>query len=242
MPASAGDLLHADMQRGAGARRRVGHLAGILLGEVDHVLPGLELRLGAGGDAEGVAGEVNDVGEVLGRIPGDFLHQRQAEHRDRNLRDGVAVGLGGGRHGGRADRAAAAGLVVDRDRLAENLRGAVGDRAHRDVGRAARRPRHDQRDRLGRIFLRAGGGRHQHADGGDSDASNGDVQNMSNFSLAASLTPRPRYCSVTGLNLPRNRLRRKARIDRGGLRCGSAIGRKARMRQLACRGIPSRGI
>ena len=145
------------MQRSAGARRRIGDLAGILLGEIDHVLPGLERRFGAGGDAEGVAGEMDDVGKILGRIPGDFLHQRQAEYRDRQLRDGVAVGLGSRRHGGRADGAAAAGLVVDRDRLAQHLRGAVGDRAHRNVGRSARRPRHDQGDRLGRIFLRAGG-------------------------------------------------------------------------------------
>jgi hypothetical protein len=80
----------------------------------------------------------------------------KAEDGDRDLRDGVAVGLAGRRHGGGSDGAAAAGLVVDHDRLAEMLRGGLGDRPHGDVGRAAGRPGHDQGDRFRRIVLRQG--------------------------------------------------------------------------------------
>ena len=91
---------------------------------------------------------MHDVGEVLDRIPGRLLHQRQPHDRDRHLRDGVAVGLGVGGHDGGPERAGSARLVVDDDGLAEVLGGAFGDRAHGDIGGAAGRPRHDHRDRL----------------------------------------------------------------------------------------------
>ena len=120
-PCQGRDPLHADMQRGAGTGCRVGDLAGILLGEVDHVLPGLEWSFGAGGDAERVASEIDDVGKVLRGIPGNLLHQGQTEHRDRYLRDGVAIRFSPCRHNGRADRAAAAGFVVNHNRLAKHL-------------------------------------------------------------------------------------------------------------------------
>ena len=230
------------MQRGAGARRRVGHLAGIGLGEIDHVLPGLERPFRAGGDAERVAGEMDDVGEILGRIPGHFLHQRQAEHRDRKLRDGVAVGLRRRRHGRRSDRAAAAGLVVDRDRLAQHLGGAFGDRAHRDVGRSAGRPRHDQGDRLGRIILRAGCGRHQHADRRRARSSNGCCWNilLSPLRFGRCRDRSLFFVHLLG-DLPRNRRRRKARRLNGLLQQANAAAHATKSlsahpepRNLAC--------
>ncbi len=205
-----GDLLHADMQRGAGARRGIGHLAGVRLGELHHVLPALELRLCAGGHTEGVAREMDDVGEVLGRIPRHVLHQGQAEHGDRNLRDGVPVRLRRGCHGRRSNRAAAAGLVVDHDRLTQHLRGAVGDGAHRDVGRSAGRPRHDQCDRLAGIVLRTGGRREQRArdsHGGKCDRLQ-PISRHRKSSLGASSGP-PFFVLVRGL-FPKSREKKSA--------------------------------
>ena len=90
----------------------------------------------------------------LQRIPLHLLHVRQAQHAHRVLGDRVAVGLRGQRHRARAGGAAAAGLVLDHD--------ASGRGACRRARRAVRwwrsveppgRPRHDQRDRLGRERL-----------------------------------------------------------------------------------------
>ena len=58
------------------------------------------------------------------------------------------------------------------------------------------------------IFLRAGGCRYQHADGGDSDAKM--VTSRHVKMLPCSLVDGRRVVFFPGLNLPRNRLRRKA--------------------------------
>ena len=60
--------------------------------------------------------------------------------------DGVAVGRGA-REPPDADRAAGAADILDDHRLAEERPHLVGHDAPGDVGRAARRERHDQRDR-----------------------------------------------------------------------------------------------
>ena len=150
------DLLHADVQRAARAGRRVGHLAGIGLGVVDHVLPGLERAFGAGRDAERVAGEMDDVGEILVRIPGGLLHQRHAEHRDRHLRDGVAVRLRRRCHRRRSDGAASRRTCCRSVTGWPRCLPATSAIARmRDVGRSACRQRHDQSDRLDRKVLGA---------------------------------------------------------------------------------------
>ena len=98
MPLLLGDLLHGDVQAGAGAGRAVVELAGIGLGVGEEFAERLPRRLGFHNDAEGIAGEADDVGEVGRRIERHLGHERIAEDRDRDLRDGVAVGLGGRGH------------------------------------------------------------------------------------------------------------------------------------------------
>ena len=67
--------------------------------------------------------------------------------------DGVAVGRSA-RDAPDRDAAAGAADVLDDDRLAEDRPHLLGHDAGRDVGRAARRERHHQRDLAGRIGLR----------------------------------------------------------------------------------------
>ena len=90
-----------------------------------------------------VIGSYGDLG-VDGRIGG--------RGRDRGHAQLVAVGRGA-RGFGRADDAAAAGLVDHHHALAQRLGQRLGDHARHDVGGAARRERHLQLDRLVRIAL-----------------------------------------------------------------------------------------
>ncbi len=157
--------LHAGLARGqrggdAGGRRSpdrgVRELAGIGARVVDDVGPLLELAVRPYDRAELVARKIDDVGEILERIERHLLHVRQPEHRQRDLDDGVAVGLGR-RHNGRSDSAARTRLVVDDDRLAELLRRDLGETAKQEVGGNAGGKGHHQRDRpIGKIGRRLG--------------------------------------------------------------------------------------
>ena len=95
--------------------------------------------------------------EILGGLVGEVRIERDRSGVRAHLahQDGVAVGIGAHRPG-RAGGAAGAGDVLHDDLLAERARHVVGGDARGDVGRAAGRKRHDQRDRAGRIGLRAG--------------------------------------------------------------------------------------
>ena len=146
--------LHGDGIGGGGTDRGVGELAGVGLGELDDVLPLLEGAVGHDDGAQAVAAEQDDVGEVLDGIEARLLHVGHAVDRDRQLRDGVAVGLGVVRHRGGAQRGAAARLVVDDHRLSQVLRGALGDAPEQQVCRQSRSERDDQRDRLRRECAR----------------------------------------------------------------------------------------
>src|SRR6185295_2722164 len=147
-----------------------GKLAGIGARVGEQVVEGLGRRVGLHHYAEGVAGQADDVGEVGDRVPVDLLHVRHAKGRDGELREGVAVGPGGLGHGRRAVHAAAAGTVLDHQRLAEVARRDLAQLAEIEVAAAARRPRHDQRDRLGRERLRVRGEREQQASGQPQDS------------------------------------------------------------------------
>ena len=57
-----------------------------------------------------------------------------------------------------ADVAVGTGLVLDIDLLAEGARQVLADQPRRDIGRAARRKRHDEPDRLRWIRLGVGAG------------------------------------------------------------------------------------
>jgi hypothetical protein len=92
--------------------------------------------------------------EVLVRLVGEVRIERDGRGVRTHLahQDGVAIGLGA--HGaGRAGGAAGARHVLNDHLLAERARHVVGDDARGNVGRAARRERHDQRDRARRIGL-----------------------------------------------------------------------------------------
>ena len=101
---------------------------------------------------------VADLG-VDGRVGGRGRHRGHAQH--------VAVGRGLD-HLERADRAAAAGLVLHQHLLAQFLAQAGRDDARDDVGGAARREGHDQADRLAREGLGQGqrGRQGRHGQGG----------------------------------------------------------------------------
>ena len=70
----------------------------------------------------------------------------------------MAVRLGLGDEVG-ADRAVGAGLVLDQDRLAEDVLELVGDQAADEIGRAAGREGDHHADRAGGEVLRLYGGR-----------------------------------------------------------------------------------
>ena len=95
--------------------------------------------------------------EVLFRIVRDRLEGElvQRQHLVRQDADGVAVvgRLGAGAAG---DVHAAAGAVLDHDRLAEPLLQLVAERAHEDVAGAAGAVGGDDADRLARIGLCVG--------------------------------------------------------------------------------------
>jgi hypothetical protein len=100
-------------------------------------------------------GQVGDRNEIGQRLVGELrvrggIDRVRRDGRDaqrvsvrRRLRDEVG-----------ADAAAGPGAIVDDDRLPELLRELVGDEPRDDVGRATRRERNDEPDRLRRIVLR----------------------------------------------------------------------------------------
>ena len=130
-------------------------MTGIGLGVPQQVRDRLDRQVLVDDQHERHAADQRHRREILDRIVGQRLvHGRTDRHRTAAGHiEQVAVrrGLGAGRG---ADGRAAAGTVLDHDRLAEPLRQLrLGDTGQR-VDRAARRPRHDQRDRPGRIILR----------------------------------------------------------------------------------------
>jgi hypothetical protein len=123
----------------------------------------LDRRLAGHDDAEGIAGDPEDVGEVLDRVPGDAGGVGQAEDAQRDLRQGVAVGAGL-LHGLRGQRATGPGPVLDDHLLAQQLARALGQRAHGQVGGAAGRKGNEQPHRLrrpGALRAQHRGARHE---------------------------------------------------------------------------------
>ena len=163
-----GHLFDQQVRAGAGAGGAEVDLARLLARGLDVVLEGLPRRVGAHHEAEGVAGDADDEGEVVDRVPGHLLHVRQPRHAHRVLRQRVAVGLGVQRHVARAGGAAAAGHVLHHHLLAQHLGGDLGQRTVVAVGAAAGGPGHDDGDGARREGLCAGGavGQRQQAAGG----------------------------------------------------------------------------
>ena len=111
-------------------------------------------RVGAHGEPQRVARDADDEREVVDRMPRGLLHVRQPQHPRRELCQGVAIGLRIERHVAGTQRSARTGLVMDNDLLPQVAPGDLGQHAQMAIGRAARRPRHDQVDRPVREGLR----------------------------------------------------------------------------------------
>ena len=156
-PLPFGNLLHRDVEAGAGARRAIVDLAGVGLGVGEELLERLPRRIGSHHDTECVTADADDVGEVRARIESRLSHEGKAEDGDRDLRDRVAIGLCGRGHLARGERAGATRPILDDDRLPEMLFGRGRERAHADVGGAAGGPGHDEGDGPhGKILRRRG--------------------------------------------------------------------------------------
>ena len=111
------------------------------------------LMPGRGRDDQHVrlSGQRRDLDEVLGRIEGQVGIDRRVVGLRRGMHEQrVAVGRRLGDEG-RADRSAGAGAVLDDHRLSPEFGKLLPERARQDVGGAARRERHDDVHRLGRV-------------------------------------------------------------------------------------------
>jgi hypothetical protein len=152
-----GNLLHRDVEARAGARRAIVDVAGIDLRIGEELLERLPWRIIPHHHTERVPTDADDVGEICAWIEGRLRHEGKAEHRDRNLRDRVAVWFCARGHLSRRERARAARSVLDDDRLPEMLFGRARERAHADVGGTAGGPRHDEGHGSDRKILRLRG-------------------------------------------------------------------------------------
>ncbi len=124
------------MRRAVGAGVAEPDLAGPPPRVGDEVGPAPIRAVGAHGDEEEVAGEVDHRRPVAPRIVGHALHEGQAQRGQRDLRQRVPVGPDVS-HVGRGQRRAGAGAVLDQHGLAQVARRGLGEGAHLHVGRAA---------------------------------------------------------------------------------------------------------
>ena len=139
------EQLHAEMLRRPGARRGVGELARLLLGERDQLGQRVRRQAGMRHDHQRHQEDVGDrqeVGERLVRqvgIEAGIDAERAAgDHHER-------VAIGRGRLAVlRGGDAAAAGLVLDDDLLLPHLAELLGHQAREDVRRLSRREGHDE--------------------------------------------------------------------------------------------------
>src|SRR5215510_9160703 len=74
-----GNLLHGDVQRRAGARCPICYRSRIGLRGGEELMEGLPWRVAAHHDAERVATQANDVGEILDRVERGPAHEWQPE-------------------------------------------------------------------------------------------------------------------------------------------------------------------
>ena len=175
------DAGHALEQRGAqmigraGPGRRIGDLAGIGLGVGDELRDRVRRHRRVHHHGVGHVGEQRDRREILHAVERHGGEQSVVHgvHAHGVEQDGVAVRRRARDRAG-ADIAGRAGAVLDHHRLAHRLVQMRGDDARQNVGRAARRPRHQQRDRAGGIGLRGGGAQRRcRRDGGEDGKADG---------------------------------------------------------------------
>ena len=155
------ELLDEQVLGGAVTGRAERHLAGLLLGLPDEVLHRFDLGCRVDDEHLRDRGHAGHRLEVLQRPVFDDrrLQRRGDRHRAAPAHEQrIAVGRLR-RHVVGADGAAGAGTIVDHHGLAERRVQALAQQPHERVGPLARRKRHDELDRMGRIHLRVRRGR-----------------------------------------------------------------------------------
>ena len=149
-----------------------GDLAGVLLRMLDQLAQVLPRRAGGDDQHQPTLGQGGDRRERFRRVAHFLVGQRHHDDRARRgAHQRVAVRLAGGHEAG-ADAAARARLVVQDDRLAQELHHPFDEGAQHVVG-VARRERNDQLDGLDGEILRSSGRRRRHCEntgGGRSEA------------------------------------------------------------------------
>ena len=139
--------LEPEMRDRAVARGAVAQLAGIGLCVGDHLLEGLHADRRMNDEAGDRVADAADREEILLRIVGRLLQERQDRQRGA-WREEERVSVGRRLHHRLgADHATGAAAVLDHELLAEGLAERLGPGARDDVARAARRIRYHKLDR-----------------------------------------------------------------------------------------------
>ena len=152
-PGHALEQFACHVRRRAGAGRRVGELALLLLGVGDEFLHRLCRRGVRHAHVEGEAHQQRDRRKIGERVVGERAVERAVDRQRRTPdQHRVAVRVGPRDHLG-ADIGAGAAFVLDHDLLAPRLGKRIGDDAGDGVGRPARCIRHDDTHESARPLL-----------------------------------------------------------------------------------------
>jgi hypothetical protein len=151
---AANELVGGEMRRRAGAGRRIAELAGLAFGIIDEFLQRAGRHLAVHHQEQRHLPERSDRDQIGERIVGHVAVQIWIDHDVAGIGDAERVAVGRRlRDRVHRDVAAGARLVVDHHGLAAARRQEGAENARAQIGDAARRGRHDDVDRLGRIGL-----------------------------------------------------------------------------------------
>ena len=145
-----GDFFHGHMLQHPHPRSGIINLAGIGFRVSDEFLHGFPGSVLPHDNAVRISRQIQDIGEILQRIPGGFHNVRQAQDAHRNLRQGIAIWFGRGRHGGRSHGAASPGFVFDDDRFSQMLACSFRQNPKNDIRASAGDPGNNNGHRFDR--------------------------------------------------------------------------------------------
>ena len=146
--ALAKQFIEHDVRRGAQAVGRYRQFAWLGSGKLQHILKRLKSTVGRYHHAKRNTADLDDRRGVANRIPADFLQVRRAQRGLWQLGKGVTIGSGMLNQGHRQSTACTR-AIFDHKALTQISGRDVAEQSKRDVGRAACRPRHDQRNGAG---------------------------------------------------------------------------------------------